>query len=137
MMCIKNKHEFSPSPSPTLSLSHVTTLILFLFLPPQIKFLKVEMEKKTKIIKDLQQEVSPPRSTHGLHRTSLGFFPSWCLSVTSRGSFLPDCHLNKGIPKFYTRTRTHARTLGVLGTLGASVVAYRVEKDSRHFKQFF
>lgn len=25
---------------------------------PQIKFLKVEMEKKTKIIKDLQQEVS-------------------------------------------------------------------------------
>lgn len=71
MMCIKNKHEFSPSPSPTLS--HVTTLIMFLFLSPQIKFLKVEMEKKTKIIKDLQQEVSPPRSTHGLHRTPLCF----------------------------------------------------------------
>lgn len=113
MMCIKNKCSLylSCSLSVTLSLfpslspfhSHtdthtpVTTLITFLFPSPQIKFLKVEMEKKTKIIKDLQQEVSPPGSARGLNRTPphfitmflfscyfvlFGFFfPSWCLAV--------------------------------------------------------
>lgn len=43
----------------SLSLFHTHTLIMCPFPPSQIKFLKVEMEKKTKIIKDLQQEVSP------------------------------------------------------------------------------
>lgn len=33
---------------------------LVLCFPLQIKFLKMEMEKKTKIIKDLQQEVANP-----------------------------------------------------------------------------
>lgn len=73
MMCIKKTSAFSlflsrflsicPFFCFSFSLSHThslqTTLIMCPFPPSQIKFLKVEMEKKTKIIKDLQQEVSP------------------------------------------------------------------------------
>lgn len=115
MMCIcknTNAHTLSSSLSllRSLSLMHthvharahthpharITTLITCLFPSPQIKFLKVEMEKKTKIIKDLQQEVSPPRSPRVLPPNTpslsllvcLFFFPhhgsSRCLGVTSR-----------------------------------------------------
>lgn len=38
----------------SIQYNHISFCLLCL----QIKFLKVEMEKKTKIIKDLQQEVS-------------------------------------------------------------------------------
>lgn len=65
---------------------HARTLITFLFPSSQIKFLKVEMEKKTKIIKDLQQEVSPPRSACALP-------PNTPLTCTSRGFF---CHFYHG-----------------------------------------